>query len=145
MEKIFTARCKYITKKFGILNISIIFVETFKLKTMEKKVCKRCGDDLELKMFRTRPNGFTLNQCRKCEGELAKERRLKKSEPKFISVTTKSGKLVEASINPIVGGRMASSPNSDKVLYFNPTVNRDTARVAFSAFANVQRTGIIFK
>jgi hypothetical protein len=112
-----------------------------------EKVCKRCGENKKIEMFRTRPNGFTLNQCRKCEGEMNKERRVKAlaAVPAFITVTTKSGKTVPASVNPIVGGFVASSPNTDKILYFNQDTNRDTARIAFSAFANVPRTGIKYQ
>jgi hypothetical protein len=147
MEKILTAPCKNNVKKFGRLKICITFVSTLKFKSMEKvivteKVCKRCGVVKGIEMFRTRPNGFTLNQCRKCEAELGKERRVKKIQPEVLSVTTKSGKEIEASLSPITGGRKATSPNTDKVLYFNPNVGRDAIRVAFSSFANVPRTGI---
>jgi len=114
---------------------------------MKKKICRRCGDEKKLSAFRTRPSGFTLNQCRQCENEMGKERRLKKlnAEPTIITVTTKRGKMVEASVTPIEGGCMVTSPNTDKVLYFNSTIDRDTARVAFSAFAEVVRTGMKFQ
>lgn len=102
-----------------------------------------------MKEFRTRPNGFTLNQCRKCEAELGKSRRVIKTvgniEDEVLSIISKSGKTVLASIVPIVGGRMTTSPLTDKVLYFNPTVTRDEARVAFSTFAEIVRTGIKFE
>jgi hypothetical protein len=121
-----------------------------KQAVVDKKVCKRCGVEKNIKMFRTRSFGFTLNQCRQCEGELNKERRLKKQttvveEPQVITITTKSGKTVEASLKPIEGGRMTTSPKTDKVLYFNTTVSRDAARLAFSTFAEIERTGINFQ
>jgi len=115
-----------------------------------EKECRRCHKTKPIDQFRKRPNGFTLNQCRECEGELGKLRRLAKQATvpevsPIISITTKSGKVVQASTQPITGGRKATSPLTDKILYFDPTVNRDTARVAFSAYANVLRTGINFK
>jgi hypothetical protein len=118
---------------------------------METKICTKCIRDLELDKFRTRPSGFTLNQCRECESAMGKARRdaakgnVTMAVSQFITVTTKSGKSVAASLTPISGGRMTTSPNTDKVLYFSPNTNRDTARVAFSAYANVSRTGITYK
>ena len=111
------------------------------------KVCRKCGRDLPIEKFRPRVSGFILNQCRECEGAMNKARAIAKKAAvsPFISVTTKSGKVVQASTTPIVGGRMTTSPNTDKVLYFSPDVNRDTARVAFSAYANISRTGINYK
>ena len=110
-----------------------------------EKVCRRCGILKPIADFRTRPFGFTLNQCKCCERELAIARRTKAVIPETITITTKSGKMVEASLKPINGGRMTTSPLTEKVLYFSPTVNRDTARIAFSAHANIPRTGIQFK
>jgi NMD protein affecting ribosome stability and mRNA decay len=118
---------------------------------VEMKVCRRCERELELDKFRTRPSGFTLNQCRECESALGKARREAKKGnvtmvvSQNITVTTKSGKSVNASLTPIPNGRKASSPLTEKVLYFDSTVNRDTARVAFSAYANVSRTGITYQ
>lgn len=118
---------------------------------MEKKICTKCKRDLELEKFRTRPSGFTLNQCRECESAMGKARReaakgnVTIAVPQFITVTTKSGKSVAASLTPIAGGRMTTSPLTEKVLYFSPEINRDSARVAFSAYANVSRTGITYK
>jgi hypothetical protein len=97
-------------------------------------------------MFRARPNGFILNQCKPCESELGKSRRLSKDNTSpIINITTKSGKVVEASTKQIPGGRMTISPNTDKVLYFPPNVNRDAARMAFSSYANIPRTGITYQ
>jgi len=114
-----------------------------------KKVCKRCGRELDIENFRPRVSGFILNQCRDCEKELSTARRMAKklaaAAPEIVKVTTKSGKIVEASINPILGGRKASSPNTEKVLYFPSDITRDTARVAFSVFADVPRTGIQYE
>ena len=111
-----------------------------------EKICRRCGKSKDISMFRARPKGFILNQCRACESELGKVRRLAKvGVSPFVTITTKSGKAVEASTNLIAGGRMTTSPNTDKVLYFGSNIDRDTARVAFSAYANVSRTGITFK
>lgn len=114
-----------------------------------EKVCRRCGTLKPIEMFRKRVSGFILNQCKPCEKEMSTARRVKTTvpatEPALITVKTKSGALVEASVNPIVGGRMTTSPLTDKVLYFDSTVTRDTARVAFSAFAEIPRTGINFK
>ncbi len=114
-----------------------------------EKVCRRCGGDPQpIENFRKRVSGFILNQCKKCESEMNKARRVKTvpaTAPAMFTVETKSGGKVEASINPIVGGRMTTSPLTDKVLYFDSTVTRDTARVAFSAYANIPRTGINFK
>ena len=116
---------------------------------VEFKECRRCHIEKPIEDFRTRPSGFTLHQCRKCEGEMGKERRAKKVagdlEQEVLSIISKSGKTVLASIVPIVGGRITTSPLTDKVLYFNPTVTRDEARVAFSTFAGVTRTGIKFE
>ena len=125
---------------FGGLNLIIM-----KNEKPEKKVCKRCGIEKEIEKFRTRPSGFTLNQCRECESELGKERRAKKTEPQVLTIVSKSGKSVNASVARIVGGRMTTSPNTDKVLYFDPTVSRDDARLAFSTFAGITRTGINFQ
>ena len=111
-----------------------------------EKTCRRCGKSLDIEMFRLRPSGFRLNQCRGCESELGKVRRLAKVEVSpFVSITTKRGKTVEASMTAIAGGRMTTSPKSTKVLYFSSDVDRDTARLAFSTFANVERTGITYK
>ena len=116
----------------------------------DEKECRRCHDVKPIEKFRSRPNGFTLNQCRDCESELGKIRRLAKQATvpevsPIISITTKSGKVVQASTQPITGGRKATSPHTEKVLYFDPTVNRDTARIAFSAYANVLRTGVSYQ
>lgn len=112
---------------------------------METKICKRCGEEKPLSDFRTRPFGFTLNQCRKCESEMNKARRAKPVVTEVITITSKSGKVVTASTTPIPGGRMTTSPLTNKILYFEPTVTRDEARVAFSTFANIDRTGIKFE
>ena len=111
-----------------------------------EKICRRCGNSKDISMFRARPKGFILNQCRACESDLGKARRLTRvGVSPFVSITTKSGRAVEASTNQIAGGRMTTSPNTDKVLYFGANIDRDTARIAFSAFANVPRTGITFQ
>jgi hypothetical protein len=111
-----------------------------------EKTCRRCGKSKDESMFRLRPSGFRLNQCRECESELGKVRRLAKvGVSPMITITTKSGVKVEASTTAIAGGRMTASPNTDKVLYFGSDVNRDTARLAFSVYANVDRTGITYK
>lgn len=112
---------------------------------VEEKECRRCHKVKLIEEFRTRPSGFTLNQCRECEGELGKERREKKRVPEVLTIVSKSGKSVNASVTRIVGGRITSSPLTDKVLYFEPTVSRDEARVAFSTFAEITRTGIKFE
>lgn len=112
---------------------------------LEEKECRRCHDVKKIEEFRTRPNGFTLNQCRECENELGKERRKKKLEPQVLSIVSKSGKTINASVSKIVGGRMTSSPLTEKVLYFEPSVSRDDARLAFSTFAGITRTGIKFE
>lgn len=117
-----------------------------KQEVCDEKVCRRCGDLKAIEEFRTRPSGFTLNQCRKCEGELGKIRRAAKTEVSpIITITTKSGVNIEASTKPIAGGRMTSSPLTDKVLYFSHDMNRDKARLAFSTYANIVRTGISFQ
>lgn len=112
---------------------------------MKTKTCLRCKTEKKMDEFRTRPNGFTLNQCKKCEAELGKERRMKKMKPQLLTITSKSGKTIEASTTPIKGGRITTSPNTNKVLYFNTNVSRDAARVAFSTFAKIVRTGIKFE
>lgn len=112
---------------------------------MKTKVCKRCKEDKPMKDFRTRPNGFTLNQCKKCESELGKERRMKKTKPQMITITSKSGMVIEAFTSPVKGGRITTSPKTNKVLYFGGEVTRDAARVAFSNYANIERTGIKFE
>ena len=110
----------------------------------DEKVCRRCGKNKPIEEFRKRPSGFVLNQCKTCESELGAARRESKTIT-VISITTKSGKLVEASMKQIEGGRKTTSPNTDKVLYFNSDVDRDTARIAFSAYADVPRTGIQYQ
>lgn len=112
-----------------------------------EKECRRCHTVKLIEEFRTRPSGFTLNQCRECEGELGKIRRLAKKAAvsPVITITTKSGLTIEASTIPVAGGRKTVSPLTDKVLYFSPDVNRDKARLAFSTFANVVRTGISYQ
>jgi hypothetical protein len=115
---------------------------------VKEKVCRRCKDNKKIEEFRTRPNGFTLNQCKKCEGELTRERRNKKKGKNIVnevlSIISKNGKSILASIVPIVGGRFTISPNTTKVLYFDPSISRDDARLAFSTFAGISRTGINF-
>jgi len=112
----------------------------------EEKICRRCGKLLPISMYRTRTSGFILNQCKNCESELNKNRRTSKTEVSaLIQVITKSGKIIEASTKPIIGGRMTKSPLTDKVLYFGQETNRDTARLAFSTFAEIERTGITFE
>ena len=120
------------------------------MEAIKTKVCTKCGGEKAEGEFRIHKSGFVLNQCKECEKAATKARRIAKlvadvtevAEVTVFSVTTKSGKVIEASTKPIAGGRKASSPNSDKVLYFATGVTRDTARVAFSAFANVPTTGI---
>lgn len=109
-----------------------------------EKTCRRCGETKPIDKFRKRTSGFILNQCRKCEGELGRIR-TKAKENKTVTITTKSGLVIQASLKPITGGRKASSPLTDKVLYFDSNVTRDSARVAFSTFANVVRTGITYQ
>ena len=119
------------------------------MEAIKTKVCTKCGGEKAEGEFRTHKSGFVLNQCKECEKAATKTRRLAKLaspvaevEVTVLTVTTKSGKVIEASTKPIAGGRKAFSANSDKVLYFASGVTRDTARVAFSAFANVPTTGI---
>lgn len=112
---------------------------------METKICRRCEKEKELDKFRLRPTGFRLNQCRECENEMNKERRLKKKQPQIMKVTTKRGKEVMCSVTPIEGGKKISSPQTDKVLYFENTIDRDTARVAFAAYADITRTGMSYE
>lgn len=113
-----------------------------------QKVCTRCGVEKTIENFRVHKKGFVLNQCKDCEKAATKARRILKSVTKnadevtLINVTTKSGKVIEASTKQIEGGRKATSDNTDKVLYFAPGVSRDTARIAFSAFAGVPTTGV---
>jgi hypothetical protein len=112
---------------------------------VKTKICTKCGGEKVESEFRTHKSGFVLNQCKECERAATKARRLAKataSELTLVTVVTKSGKEIEASTKPLAGGRKASSPLSDKVLYFASGVTRDTARIAFSAFANVPTTGI---
>ena len=106
------------------------------------KVCTKCGKELEIENFRVHKTGFILNQCKHCESEATRNRRKSKTVTEILSVTTKSGRVIEAFTKPISGGRRASSPNTEKVLFFKPGVARDQARIAFSAFANVPMTGI---
>lgn len=120
-----------------------------KQEDVTEKVCTCCKTPKPIEAFRKRPFGFILNQCRECEGAMNKARRLAKiaaakANP-VITITTKSGKVVEAYTKPITGCRKAASPLTDKVLYFGSDVNRDTARVAFSTYANVVRTGITYQ
>lgn len=120
-------------------------METTAIKT---KMCTKCGGEKAEGEFRVHKSGFVLNQCKECEKAAATARRLAKKAvaevevPATLTITTKSGKTIEASTTPIAGGRKATSVKSDKVLYFAPGVNRDTARIAFSAFAKVPTTGI---
>ena len=121
-------------------------METTAIKT---KVCTKCGKELTEDQFRVHKSGFVLNQCKECEKAAATARRLAKKAtatvvevPETLTITTKSGKKIEASTKPIAGGRKATSVKTDKVLYFAPGVSRDTARIAFSAFAEVPTTGI---
>jgi len=111
----------------------------------DEKECRKCHKVLPIENFRVRTSGFILNQCKGCESELGKVRRLTKVEVKPITITTKSGLVIEAYTKPITGGRMTTSPLTDKVLYFNQDTNRDKARLAFSTFANVVRTGISYQ
>jgi hypothetical protein len=120
-----------------------------KQEAVTEKKCTCCGETKPIGEFRTRPFGFTLNQCKKCEGAMNKARRLAKKAAvetnPIVTITTKSGKVVEAYTKPIAGCKKATSPNTDKVLYFGSDVTRDTARVAFSTYANVVRTGITYQ
>jgi len=109
-----------------------------------EKECRRCHKVLPISKFRTRTSGFILNQCRECESELGASRR-KPVVSHIVEITTKSGKVVQASMQPIAGGRMTTSPLTDKILYFDANVSRDVARVAFSAYADVVRTGISYQ
>lgn len=122
-----------------------------KQEVCTEKVCRRCGIPKPIDQFRPRASGFILNQCRTCEGDMNKARRITKltlakaEVSSVVTITTKSGLVIEASTIPITGGRKTTSPLTDKVLYFSPEVNRDKARVAFSTFANVVRTGITYQ
>ena len=117
--------------------------DNLKLNKMTK-ICTRCKQEKPIEDFRKRPFGFILNQCKKCENEMNKERRVKKISTEVL-IITKSGREVKASTTPILGGRMTTSSKTDKVLYFDPMVNRDTARMAFSNFAGVERTGVNYQ
>ena len=109
-----------------------------------EKVCRKCDELKPIGEFRTRTSGFILNQCKDCEKELIKARRTKVVFPSLINITTKSGKVIVASIEVIPGGRITTSDKTEKVLYFDKSVNRDTARLAFSTYANIDRTGITY-
>ena len=95
---------------------------------VKAKVCTKCGIEKEVENFRVHKSGFVLNQCKDCEKAATKARRTSAIAKVVISemlkVTTKSGKTIEASTAPIAGGRKATSPNTEKVLYFAPGVNR---------------------
>lgn len=114
---------------------------------VKEKECRRCHKVKPIEDFRKRSFGFILNQCKECESEMNKSRAAAKkaATSPIISITTKSGIVVQASTLPIAGGRKAASPLSDKVLYFAPDVNRDKARLAYSVYANVVRTGITYQ
>jgi hypothetical protein len=113
----------------------------------ESKICTKCGTDKPIADFRTHKSGFILNQCRQCEKDIAKQRIVNKSVKKnaetvssLITITTKKGKVFEASLTPIKGGRKASV--ADKVLYFKEGTTRDEARAGFSVYYSVPQTGI---
>lgn len=109
-----------------------------------EKECRRCHKVKPIEDFRKRPFGFTLNQCKDCESEMNKLRaQAKKNVPQ--TITTKSGVVITAYLKPIKNCRVAASPNTDKVLYFEPEVSRDHARLALSTYANITRTGITYQ
>lgn len=116
----------------------------------DSKVCKICGQDKPIAEYRTHKSGFILNQCRQCEKDIAKKRiEDKKGKPTtataavlsaLFTITTKKGKVFEASLEPIKGGRKAFE--GEKVLYFKEGTTRDEARAAFSVHFSVPPTGI---
>lgn len=108
--------------------------------TPATKTCTKCGRELSIENFRTHKTGFVLNQCKECEREASKAR-AKKSNKSF-EVKTTSGVAYKASTSPIPGGRKVTSPKTDKVLYLEGSVNRDTARNLFANWAKVPYTGI---
>ena len=113
----------------------------------ESKICTKCGKDKSIAEYRTHKSGFILNQCRQCEKDIAKKRIEDKKgktatatvSSSLFSITTKKGKVFEASLKPIKGYRKASA--GEKVLYFKQAT-RDEARSAFSAHFSVPPTGI---
>lgn len=112
----------------------------------EKKICRKCGNELTMDNFRVHKTGFILNQCKLCESTSSKIRarvnRNQETRNETISIKTKSGKEYQASLKPIAGGRKAYVVNGT-VIYFTSDVNRDQARCAYSAYAKVPMTGIL--
>lgn len=121
--------------------------ETIQPKT---KLCTKCNTEKPTEEFRTHKSGYTLNQCRSCEKEIALARsKAKKGNPAptepattspTFTITTKKGKEFQASLEPIPGGRKAT--NGEHTLYFPTGTTRDEARSAFAIHFNCQMTGI---
>ena len=108
--------------------------------TATTKVCTKCGTEQPIENFRVHKTGFRLNQCKECEREASKARA--KKSTKTFEVKTSAGVAYKASLSSIPGGRKVTSPNTDKVLYLEGSVNRDTARNLFANWAKVPYTGI---
>jgi hypothetical protein len=114
----------------------------------ETKVCTKCNTEKPIEDFRTHKSGFSLNQCRSCEKEIALARaRAKKGNPipaattpSTFTITTKKGKEFQASLEPIPKGRKATM--GENTLYFHAGTTRDEARSAFSAHFLCSMTGI---
>jgi NAD-dependent SIR2 family protein deacetylase len=121
---------------------------TKKAKTIETKVCTKCGETKPTTDFRIHKSGFHLNQCRECERAANRARTAARKAakgspaPTTFSVTTKSGKEYQVSSVAILGGRKVVSTASDKVIFTAPEVSRDEARAIYAAYAGVPNTGI---
>ena len=116
---------------------------------VEAKVCTKCNVEKPISDFRIHGKSlFILNQCRSCEKEIALARaRAKKgnSAPTTpvtttFTITTKKGKVFQASLEPTPGSRKAT--NGENVLYFPVGTTRDEARSAFAIHFNCPMTGI---
>lgn len=73
--------------------------------TTPQKVCTECGINKPINDFRTHKNGFILNQCRQCERDMSKKKRIEDKRSKdvterstFYSSTSTIGKSVPFTI-----------------------------------------------
>jgi len=117
-------------------------VSTAKEKGITELTCSKTGRTLPLSEFRIHARGYYLSYCKDWERAEAKRRRKTQTASNEVTIITPKGRTYTGSTKPIVGGRKAESPHTDKILYFTSKMSRDQVRTAFRTYTGVPMTGI---
>jgi hypothetical protein len=115
-----------------------------KVTMSNTKTCNRCPEGTgpqPIANFRIHKSGYVLGQCKACEREASKSRRVTKGTPSTFEVSTPSGKTFKASLTPVTGSRKVTHEGTTKVIYVLGA-SRDEVRSVFAKYANVSRNRV---